>query len=204
MSLLQWLKNIDRSLFLKLNHDVGFVFWDKLMIWTRNPLTWIPLYIGVLVIVFRKCKRTEVFKFIVVSAVTVFITDSLAARVMKPFFERLRPCYEPSLQGLVRILDGCGGRYSLPSNHAANHFGLAVFWFSSVFLISGKRWYWLWIWAAIICYAQVYVGKHYPFDILMGAVTGSCIGLLAYMVFKYWVKKSPGKKDSLDLKQVKV
>jgi undecaprenyl-diphosphatase len=77
----------------------------------------------------------------------------------------------------------------MPSNHAANHFGLAAFWFFSLRSITGKKWQWLWFWAAAVCYAQIYVGKHYPFDIVVGSLTGFLTGLGMSRLFLYWEKR---------------
>jgi membrane-associated phospholipid phosphatase len=159
------------------------------MLLFRNPLIWIPLYIFMACWSFVRLKN-KAWLFIICTLVTITITDSATAFLLKPFFERLRPCYEPSLAGMVRILDGCGGKFSFPSNHAANHFGLATFWFSAIWKMTGRKWYWLWIWAFMIGYAQIYIGKHYPGDILGGAVFGGVIGGFSYHVFIRILHKS--------------
>jgi membrane-associated phospholipid phosphatase len=182
MPILEFIKKVDRELFEFINRDFTSHFLDGIMIILRNPLTWIPLYVFLTWWGIVKLKKQVLF-FIVFSVVTVSLTDSITAFVLKPFFERLRPCYEPALAGIVRILDGCGGKYSFPSNHAANHFGLATFWFLSIYKMIGKRWYWLWFWAFLVCYAQIYVGKHYPGDILGGAIFGTFTGMLIYLVY---------------------
>jgi undecaprenyl-diphosphatase len=106
--------------------------------------------------------------------------------LLKPLFGRLRPCHDPEVQSLLRGLVDCGGMYSMPSNHAANHFGLASFWFFSIRAMTGRKWHWLWVWAAAICYAQIYVGKHYPFDILVGSVVGFLTGWSTFRLLVYW------------------
>ena len=75
----------------------------------------------------------------------------------------------------------------MPSSHAANHFGMAAFWFWGIYIMTGKKWQWLWFWAAIICFAQVYVGKHYPFDVLCGGVLGWSVGITSAKLFERWV-----------------
>lgn len=194
MSILESVEKIDRDLFVLINRDGNIYFLDSLMLALRNPLTWIPLYIFILWwSITRLKKKASVFLFF--SILTIAITDPLAASVFKPFFERLRPCAEPSLAGIVHILEGCGGKYSFPSNHAANHFGLAAFWFVSIRRMSDQNWWWLWVWAFVICYAQVYVGKHYPGDILGGAFLGISIGMINYQAFKWLLDKSQKKSD---------
>lgn len=124
--------------------------------------------------------------FVVLTLVTVAFTDSVAAEMLKPLFGRLRPCHDPDVASMVRGLVDCGGLYSMPSNHAANHFGLAAFWYFTIRRMRRRRWVWLWFWAAAICYAQVYVGKHFPSDILVGAIFGLATGWGAYRLFVYW------------------
>jgi len=71
----------------------------------------------------------------------------------------------------------------MPSTHATNHFGLATFWFMVIKHTLDQKWFWLWVWAFIVCYAQVYVGVHFPGDVFIGALLGTAIGLLTSNVF---------------------
>lgn len=206
MSLLKWLDHIDKVLFVLIQHDSDHSFLDKVMPVLRDPFTWIPLYIFMLYYVIRKGKH-KAWSLIVFSLFTVAITDSVTAQLLKPMFGRLRPCYDPELSSVIRGLVDCGGLYSMPSNHAANHFGLAAFWYFSIRRINGQsgqgmfmdearkpKWTWLWFWAAIICYAQVYVGKHYPFDVLVGAFTGFITGLGMSRLLVYWEDRQGGRR----------
>jgi undecaprenyl-diphosphatase len=188
MSLLDWLDHLDRSLFVLIQHDSDHSIMDVVMPLLRDPYTWIPLYVLMLCYIVFKHKNKAVL-FILLSVLTFAITDSLAAQVLKPLFGRLRPCHDPAMQQLVRSVVKCGGLYSMPSNHAANHFGLAAFWFYSIRSMTGRKWRWLWFWAAAVCYAQVYVGKHYPSDVLVGAAVGYLTGLGTYRLFLFWEKR---------------
>lgn len=194
MSILQSLEKLDRSLFELINQDAHSSVLDPLMSLLRNPDTWIPLYVFMAFWSVIRLKKVT-WLFVMCTLLMFAFTDSVTAFVFKPFFERLRPCAEPSLAGIVRILDGCGGKYSFPSNHAANHFALAAFWYGAISKMTGKKWYWLWVWAFLVCYAQVYVGKHYPGDILAGAVFGICSGVLTYRLF-CWLLGMIQKKES--------
>ena len=189
MSVLQTLEKLDKILFVFINHDSDSSVLDPIMLLLRNPFTWIPFYIFMAWWSIVKLKKNA-WLFILFSLLTVALTDSITAFLLKPFFERLRPCYEPGLMGIVRILDSCGGKFSFPSNHAANHFGLATFWISSIWRMTGRKWYWLWFWAFIICYAQVYVGKHYPGDILGGAVFGGLVAGFTYGAFNKFLRRT--------------
>jgi membrane-associated phospholipid phosphatase len=200
MSLLKWLEHLDKTLFVLVQHDSDHSVLDVIMPVFREPLTWVPLYAFMLFYAFRMGKKksdptaangqiaggTKAWAFIVLTLLTFAVTDNVTAQILKPMFGRLRPCHDPGLQPYLRTLADCGGLYSMPSNHAANHFGLAAFWFFSIREVTGRKWRWLWVWAAIICYAQVYVGKHYPFDVLVGAIFGSLTGVGTFRLFVYW------------------
>lgn len=181
----QWIDTLDAQLFSFIHADASIPALDWFMKLLRTATTWIPLYAFMLYWIFRTSKK-HAFQFILLTIVTFTITDVVTAQVLKPWLGRLRPCYEPDLQPIIRGLVGCGGQYSMPSNHASNHFGIAAFWFWTINLLTGKKWNWLWIWALVIGYAQVYVGKHYPLDIIVGAAFGYTVGTLCAKIFERW------------------
>jgi undecaprenyl-diphosphatase len=111
--------------------------------------------------------------------INVALTDQISSSFFKPFFHRLRPCADPTLMHQSRLLlDHCSGGFSFTSSHAANHFGLAMFIVMTLQpLLKNYRYLFL-IWAAIISYAQVYVGVHFPLDVFAGAIIGIAVGYL--------------------------
>ncbi len=114
--------------------------------------------------------------------VTILLSDQISSTVVKPFFERIRPCNDPVMQsGLRLLLDGCGAGYSFTSSHATNHFALAVYLTFTLRTWIGRYAWILFLWAATIAYAQVYAGVHYPLDVIGGALLGSAIG--------YWTSR---------------
>lgn len=139
------------------------------------------------VLLLREYGWQKTLWFLLAIGLTLTIADQLAASVLKPWFGRLRPCVEPDLADQGRFLVGCGGKFSFPSNHATNHFALAAL--LSITWLKDKAWGWRWgifLWAATISLAQVYVGKHYPSDILAGAVLGSAIaGTVVYLYRRF-------------------
>jgi undecaprenyl-diphosphatase len=200
MTFLKWLDHIDKILFVLIQHDSDHSILDVIMPVLRNPFTWTPLYIFMLYYALRKVKgQSQAWTFILLSVLTVAITDSVTAQILKPLFGRLRPCYDAELSSMIRGLVDCGGLYSMPSNHAANHFGLAAFWYFSIRKMNGKKWTWLWFWAASICYAQIYVGKHYPFDIMIGALVGFITGLGMSRLFAYWAGRQGDRRTAFTL-----
>lgn len=175
--------HIDQQLFEKINGDWINPFFDTIMPFLRNSLNWAPLYLFLLVFVLLNFK-TKGLWWITFFIATVALTDMTGNYVFKHAFERLRPCNDPDFFDHVRLLiKNCGNGYSFVSNHAANHFGMAAFFFVT-FKHLLKRWIWIGLlWAGLIAYAQVYVGIHYPFDVLVGAMLGLAFGISLGSIF---------------------
>ncbi len=180
---LQKLDQLDRWLFLKVNNGLSNPFFDSLMPFMRNPAHWAPLYLFLAVFVILNFKGKGPWWALFFIA-TVALTDMGGNYLFKQNFHRPRPCMEPDLAFQVRLLiENCTGASSFISNHAANHFGMATFFFVTFRHVLPK-WAWIgFLWAGLIAFAQVYVGIHYPFDVLAGAVFGSLVGLLTGNLF---------------------
>ena len=192
MALWEWLLYVDQELFTWINVDGSVGVLDGFMKLMRNQYTWIPLYAFVLFFLIRFAGK-QAIQFIILTLLCFAITDYTSASIIKPMLGRLRPCHNPELMDEMRMLVGCGGPYSFPSTHASNHFGLATFWFLAIARITNKKWNWLWLWAGVICYAQIYVGKHYPLDILGGALLGFLAGNLCFAIFDRWITPGSGQ-----------
>lgn len=127
-----------------------------------------------------------------------FIADQSSVKLFKDVFERLRPCHNPQIAELVHTLHGkCGGQFGFVSSHASNSFALAVF---SGFLLRSKYKYimpMMIFWAVLVSYSRVYVGVHYPADILGGAILGSVVAILLY-----WLMKFVNQKFNLQLEKL--
>lgn len=180
--------SIDHSLFRFINSGISNPFFDVLMPFVRYPPVWIPLYIFFAIFLIYNF-RLKGFYVILFGVLAVIASDQFCATLLKPIVHRLRPCYDPDLAGQVRLLlNSCGGKFSFPSNHASNHFALAVFLISILPL--SIRWWkpFLWVWATTIAFAQVYVGVHFPIDIFCGAIIGTCIGALLASLCKSIMK----------------
>lgn len=165
----------DIELFFKINGSWHTVFLDGLLPLFRNPYFWGPLYMFAVVFVLMNF-RLKGFIWIAFFLLTFACTDMISASVIKPWVGRIRPCADPYLADSVRQVVRCSGLFSFVSNHAANHFGMAMFTFKT-FTFIPTSWKWLlFAWAFIISYAQVYVGVHFPLDITCGGLLGCIVG----------------------------
>lgn len=185
----------DQELFLLLNNAYTHPVLDAIYPWFREGNTWMPLYLFIIVLALVNFKQ-KAFAFILFAVLTVVLTDQISSSLIKPFFERPRPCRDPYLMHQIRmLLNGCSGGYSFTSSHATNHFGFAIYIMVTLSNIIGKWKYAFLVWAAAIAYGQVYVGVHYPLDIFFGALLGSFIGF----VTAYFHNKTAGKITSADI-----
>ncbi|MCJ8209983.1 phosphatase PAP2 family protein [Mucilaginibacter sp. RS28] len=175
--MLQHLLELDRHGFYLINHEMSNAFFDWLMPILRNARFWIPLYIFIIIFTTWKYKKQGVV-VILLLAITVGVADFTSATLIKKTVRRIRPCNDVALKDSVTDRVGCGTGYSFPSTHATDHFSIALF-LSLVFHKRWRRvWFWTILWAASISFAQVYVGVHYPVDVICGAVYGSLIGFI--------------------------
>lgn len=174
--LIDKLDQLDKWLFIQVNYYGSNGLFDATMPYVRNSFYWAPLYIFLFFFATLNF-RGKGWWWVVFFMCTVSLTDMTSSQLIKEIFKRPRPCADPEFYQYVRLLlSHCSGKYSFTSSHAANHFGMAVFMFITLKPVI-KNWVWLGIaWAALIAYAQVYVGVHYPFDVLGGTIIGLMFG----------------------------
>jgi len=185
--LVQW----DHQLFRWINWENTSDLLDSTTVWIREATHWIPLYVGLLLMAWWKFK-TKGLIWIGFGITAVILSDLLGNYAFKHVFERLRPCRDPELmQAGVRLLvEKCGAGYSFVSNHAANHMSLAAFLWTTLAHRIGK-WGLIGVfWALSIAYAQIYVGLHFPFDAMVGAMLGATTGSLVGMSFNRQYKNT--------------
>jgi undecaprenyl-diphosphatase len=174
------LERLDQQLFLFLN-SLNSPFWDQVMYAISGKLIWVPLYLAILIFLGFRYKRK--FLVILLFIILAAVLSDQASVLVKNIVQRLRPCHEPSLEGLVHLVKGeCGGMYSFVSSHATNSFDVALL---SLMFIK-KRWFSISIvlWAAIVGYSRIYLGVHYPGDVLCGSILGALIGWSVYKLYE--------------------
>jgi membrane-associated phospholipid phosphatase len=181
ISLWEKLEQWDRGLFIALNSKLTNPLFDTIMPFLRSSTLWIPLYLFVFLLMLTNF-RNKLFWWVLFFICTVALTDMTGTYLFKHNFERYRPCNDSEFTYVRLLVDHCGG-YGFTSNHAANHFGMATFFFITLRPVL-KNWTLLAFgWAALIAYAQVYVGLHYPLDVICGALLGLLMGFVTGTIF---------------------
>ncbi|MBN2682509.1 MAG: phosphatase PAP2 family protein [Bacteroidales bacterium] len=186
MSFIESIEKIDRDLFLSLN-ACHSPFFDQVMEAVSQTFIWIPLYLFVLFLIYRKLKW-QVLAILPVFILGVVLSDQISVYAFKEVFERFRPCHNLDLVDLVHTVNGkCGGKFGFVSSHAANTFMFAAL--SSLFI--RKKWFIILIffWAVLVSYSRIYLGVHYPGDVFFGAVLGLVIGVGVFYLYTFIYKK---------------
>lgn len=196
--MLEKLIAFDTRLFLWLNSH-NSPLWDNIMWFVSGKLEWLPLYlIFVALIIYRF--RWKSIGIVISIIVAITLADQLAVEAFKEVFERLRPSHNPEIQHLVHIVNGYrGGQFGFVSNHAANSFAFAMF----IVLLFRIKYISMFIffWAILVSYSRIYLGVHYPGDILGGAILGMGIASMVFIFYKLLSKiimnkLNPSKKDT--------
>jgi undecaprenyl-diphosphatase len=180
-----WLQKLDEKIFVMINSKWTNPVFDELMPFLRKSDNWAPLYLFLLVFMLINFRK-KAWWWILFFIITVSVTDYIGTRIFKYGFERVRPCNVPQMMENLRLLVPCPSGFGFTSNHAANHFGMATFLFIS-FRHFFKNWMLLaFVWAGAIAYAQVYVGVHYPMDVICGALWGLVVGTCSGYFYNKW------------------
>ncbi|CAN5919365.1 lipid A 4'-phosphatase [soil metagenome] len=180
--MIEQLAEWDREWFIFFN-SYHHPFWDTFMTYMSSRIFWVPMYMVILSYLIYFYRRQSIL-MIGAILVAVSLADLISYRFFKPYFGRLRPCYDESLAEVIHIVDGCGGRFGFLSSHAATTFAFAA----TLCLLLDRR-YWVYkgfilLWASVISFSRIYLGVHYPGDVLAGALLGILLGLLATYFYR--------------------
>jgi undecaprenyl-diphosphatase len=179
---------------IRLDHDLFFIIngahsplLDPVMKVFSNIPVWIPLYLLIAGGLFILLPWKKALIAIGGIWLTFLLTDQISSSLIKEWVQRIRPCHVPDWEGRIHLLEGKGGLYSFVSSHAANVFGLTAF----TSLVYRKKWYsmLLFLWAILVSYSRIYVGKHFPADVLCGALAGMLLGWIVYKIYSFVVLK---------------
>lgn len=195
--MIEVLKNIDAWLLLLINSDNN-PFFDGLMWWISGKFIWIPLYLFLLFKLYQKY-QSDIWKIFIIIALTIGLSDGVSSGLIKKQVKRYRPSHHLEIKDslhLHKYQDGtyyAGGKYGFVSSHAANSAAIAFL----IFLFLGrfsKHYYWMILWALTISYSRMYLGVHYPSDIIGGILVGLISAYISYLLGVKFLKFSLKKE----------
>ncbi|HZH54607.1 MAG TPA: phosphatase PAP2 family protein [Sphingobacteriaceae bacterium] len=180
--MIQDLIALDKEWFALINQGMSNPFFDWLLPILRNMFTWAPLYLFIIIFTIRNYKKEGV-AMVAAILINFGISDWTSSTLIKKSVERIRPCNEIELREDIIVRVSCGSGYSFTSSHATNHMALAAM-LSVLFYRRWKHIVWISIlWALAIGFSQIYVGVHYPGDVIVGTLLGAAIGLINGYIF---------------------
>jgi undecaprenyl-diphosphatase len=189
--LLKW----DSALFLQLN-AMHSAWWDTAMLFFTRKESWLPLYLMLLILIIRNYKGKS--WLLLIFLVLGLVVSDQVCNILKEIVERYRPGYDPSIKDLTHIVLRKGGEYGFPSSHAANTFFMMTF---TGFLFRNRiSLIMLLIWALLVSYSRIYVGAHFPLDILAGWTIGILTGWLFYKLMTWVETKATGSRRQAKVK----
>lgn len=186
--MIEFLLNLDENIFLFFN-QIHAPFWDAAMYMFSGRFIWVPMYVAIFIGFLKGFPPRVAMIWVVAVALTIVLCDQTCATYIRPYFERLRPSnLENPLSEFVHVVrEYRGGRYGFPSCHAANSFGLATI---LALVWPGTRLrYGIFIWAFINSYSRIYLGVHYPGDLLVGGIIGVIFGFIVYAAARAVIRR---------------
>lgn len=178
--MLERIKELDINLLVYLN-SLGSETFDKFWLIVTNQLNWTPLFLLMFYVIYKKIGGKQTLYVLLFIAILITFTDQ-TTNLFKHTFQRLRPCNNPDINSIIRVVQ-VRNSYSFFSGHAANTMAVATF----LFLVL-KRYFkylgFLFLWPLIFAYSRIYLGLHYPGDILTGYFFGALFGFLIYLVYR--------------------
>lgn len=179
--MLEYFISIDKAILLEI-HRWHTPFWDDFFYIFSGQKVWLITALAIVYAIIRSYRKESWVVFMAI-AVLITLSDQLSSGLIKPLVERLRPTHEPSLEGLLCIVHDCReGGYSFVSSHAANSLAFATF---SILLFKNRLYGWVIAsWSILTGFSRMYLGVHYPFDVVCGTILGIGVGSLVYFLLK--------------------
>lgn len=183
------LQQFDAGIFSTLNGFHAYYF-DSFMYLVTKIATWIPMILMLLYLLFIKKGWRKTIAIVLAIGLVILIADQVSASIIKPLVARARPSHNPDLASTIHIVNGYrGGPFGFVSSHAANCFGIALL---LAMIFKNRLFTWtMVVWAALMCYSRIYLGVHYPGDIVCGAILGFVSAWIVYRIFLWVGKKHP-------------
>ncbi len=187
-----FLETVDRDLFIFLNglHQESL---DAFMLAATDTKFWLPVHLFFIYMLFRKLDNRAWLALVFVG-LAVLMSDQLTSSLLKPLTERLRPSHDPAFEGTIHLVRNHtgnfyrGGKFGFPSSHAANAFAVAMM----LWLLIGRQFRWTMLTfavAALVGYTRIYLGVHYPGDVMVGALLGTGIGWCCWRMYRLVEKR---------------
>ena len=185
--MLEKILSLDTKLFIFLN-GLGSETFDGFWLIITKQYSWTPLFLLLLYLVYKKLGTKQTLFLLLFVAILLVLTDQ-TANLFKNGFQRLRPCNNPEINSFIRIVQSRTS-FSFFSGHATSSMGVAIF----LYLIFKKdfKYFWLlFLWPLIFAYSRIYLGLHYPLDIISGYLCGAILGFLMFQLYQFFQKKFP-------------
>ena len=185
--MLEKILSLDTELFIFLN-GLGSETFDGFWLIITKQYNWTPLFLLLLYLIFKKLGTKQTLYLLLFVAILLVIMDQ-TANLFKNGFQRLRPCNNPEINSFIRIVQSRTS-FSFFSGHATSSMGVATFLYL-IFKRDFKYFWLLFLWPLIFAYSRIYLGLHYPLDIISGYLCGAILGFLMFQLYQFFQKKFP-------------